>query len=122
MQAQALPREHDPQSGRELVRLVDDVDGQGLHLVAVLTSVVGAEEKLKAFGQFHAKVRLGATTVTTVQRGQSGEFADFGCSTHLGLLLDQVLVIMVRWDNEDLSEKIPTTSVVPATRFSPRTC
>jgi hypothetical protein len=72
-------------SAGELVGLVDDVGGDLLELVTVLTGVVGAEQKFSARLELHAKVGLGAATVATVgcvqRSGVGGK-----CSGHIGLI------------------------------------
>lgn len=76
----ALPRRR---TGRhsKLVGLVDDGDGDLLELVAVLASVVSAEQKLTAGLELNTKVGLGTTSVTAVLSGQRG--AGGGCSRHV---------------------------------------
>ena len=69
----------------ELVGLVDDVGGDLLELVAVLTGVVGAEQQLTTRLELDAEVGLGSATVAAVRCAQR-RGAGGNCSGHIGLI------------------------------------
>jgi len=72
-------------SVNQLVGLVDDIGRDLAELVAVLTSVVGAEQEFSAGLELHAKVGLGSATVAAVRSGERGG-AGGNCSGHIGLI------------------------------------
>jgi hypothetical protein len=68
----------------ELVGLVDDVDGDLLELVTVLTRVVGAEQELSAGVELDTQVGLRAAAVAAVLGSQRSTRGNSSC--HFGLV------------------------------------
>ena len=104
----------------QLVGLVDDGDGDLLELVAVLASVVGAEEELATGLELHAEVGLGAATVAAVRCGQRR--AGCKCSGHDGLISLSVSLVQRRRGPQRFPRTSPSDTSIQPRKVVPHPC